>query len=81
MQSGGTFRKAVWKGELATYILPDAARELPRMLRTMTQGPSMEVEVSPKIASLAVNLHFPIGDVKPLYHRIEKDCPGFIKSF
>ena len=81
VQSGGTFRKAVWKGQLATYILPETAKALPRMLRTMTEGPSMEVQVSPKIASLAVQLHFPIGDVKLLYHRIEKDCPGFIKSF
>ena len=81
VQSGGTFRKAVWRGQPATYILPEGANELPRMLRRMTQGPSMEVEVAPSIPALAVNLRFRIGNVKTLYNRIEKDCPGFTKTF
>ena len=81
VKSAATFRKAVRKGQLATYILIEIPKELPRMLRNMTQGPSMEVELSPKVPALTVNLRFPIGDVRPLYRRMEKDCPGFLKTF
>ena len=81
VESGGTFRKAVWKGEVATYILPGEANALPRMLRGMTRGASMEIELSPKTPNAGVDLRFRIGDVKLIFKRIEKDCPGFIKTF
>jgi hypothetical protein len=81
IQSKGTFHQAVHKDQVATYILPSVAPDPPRMLRRMTQGTTMNVELSPQTPSVVVNLHFHIGDVKVLYRRMEKDCPGFTKTF